>query len=329
MKKILAFLGITTILSATSTSACAHKHNHLNNKQLDLSNLAIYNLNVFKKSTNELQINVVSSFNLIVQRIISLYNHYLVTSKITANDFIYGNKTNKNHSWAIEIININQQAFSYDLKNPLQTLNFLKNYSILTNNALKVNIRTTNTHVKQRLTTINAFLNKFLYTKKNLNRNHVVDETKASGPNSMNTKGNFIDISQNSPLKIHWTLQYQQTKKHLAEDVLVIPSEAVARISRPILAALNKQLSLETKTLNNLGILKTSQESQIMFKQAYLTVFNILNHKITKITDDNQQIATSVGAKIYVKVFNLSFLNYQPIANAAVYLYLGTTTNSA
>lgn len=325
MKKILSFLafsGITTSISFNVVS--------LLKKRLDLKKLNVFNVNVFAEDniSRNLQINVVNTFNLIVYKIMHFYNHthYKNAFKLKVTDFSYGNKVDGNHPWAIEIMNIDgKTAFTYDLKKQNQALIFPSDYTVLPNNALKVKIRTNNNNIKEKLTIINAFLNKYICTKQNLNNNHDLNIFETNGINALSTPGNVIDISQTSSIQHPWKLDANSDSFQIALQFFELSKAKRRKIWTKILTNLNKQLSKETRTLNHLGILPITSKLEKNFFQSTIDVISVTNNTIRKL-DLYENLPIQQGVKIYVGIFNLRIPNYIFTPNSCLYLYLGTTT---
>lgn len=85
----------------------------------------------------------------------------------------------KQHPWVIQIMNTDGNLPPDDRIWPLDFS--WPGYTYLEDNALKITINTLNLNVKTKKATINAYLNKFVYSNKNANKgNNITTNLKLS-----------------------------------------------------------------------------------------------------------------------------------------------------
>jgi len=335
MKKLLSILSIGTILASTlPTLVACNSSNPPNPKTklaLALNNLQIFNINV-TKNNNNLLIDGQSAYKEVEFEIIDEYKTIFPKTKLSINDFESNStKLQNNKSWAVQIYNIDGTSPIADAKN--QALVFPKNYTCLQDNALKVKITTNDKNVFDNSkndssnlfeATIKAYLNKFIYTNKNANKNHAItsDDHKSAAENNL-TKENAIDMSapgKASAISLHngqiitITLNANQ-QKALYEEII---------------SNFNTQLKNETKTLNDLGFLtQASSKGSITLNQtntAFILAPPYGGITVIRSFKGILPPGTPNGFPVFARVtLPISQYNYIPLQDKCVFLYLGTT----
>ena len=315
-----------------------------NSQKYDIKNVTTFNLNFANlnyNSQNKIVINGFNSYQYIMDEIINQYNSMFYSQKqLNKNDFILNSTIpSKNKPWAIQIYNLNGITPIKNNKN--QVLIFPNNYNTLINNALKIRIKTLNSNVINNSVTIKGFLDKFIYTNKNLNKNHDVgvEKSKSIQENQLQID-NVIDLTSKQlflkPItKINLGKQKKanQVKNQIYKNWSALDK---INVSSLIVSNLNKELNQETQYLNNHDLLRIANNK---VTNAHKNHFNIKNLQLYRVDDldntlnklnKNNYLALQ-GSKIYLQlnVSNWRYLNnYIGALNSYVYLYLGSVTKN-
>jgi len=310
------------------------------NTKLTLNNLAFYRINVkLSGDKNNFVINGQGAYSKIEQTIITKYKALFPDSQISFSDFVANSLTlSPNKSWAIQLYNINTTTLIGNSSNV--NLNFPSNYNVLPDNALKVVITTNDVNVvlnsvsktnNLKQIALKAYLNKFIYTNKNLNKGNEVgvDTSKSSILNNLLTQ-NVIDLSSKKfNLGFNKYLIYKSKPSYLSLHLYEQQIQKKALISKAIVSNLNSQLINETSKLATLGLLpiaqnNVSENNSFFFNMECLNLYAVnSNNNIINLKNVNH-----LGAKwkifIQIDISNWSYLkNYLTTNNSYVYAYLG------
>jgi len=326
MKKLLSILAIGGgILGSTLPTITACNQTG----KFYLNNIQLYNLDIYY----DMRVNRNSLLHNISLKIMAQYNSQSFSNKLKVSDFMYGTKPTKEHPWAIEVMNIDGKTPLKFLKGTANLI-FPPNYTVLTDNALKVKITTTNQYANTTTATVNGYLGNFIYTNANLNQGHDLKITNGSGFVITGNKKTVFDISQ-------YIIKFAHDDKRgvsaVIDAIQHINDDVNLLISKKVFTALNNQLKTETKTLNDLKILKTvdPKTKKLNFgdQSLYRNIYwqrgsgNLLEPVRGGITP-------SIGDKLFARFsFNNSYgpdnnhiSGYVATPNTYLYLYLGETT---
>jgi len=354
MKKILsifsigAILGSGTILSGggiacgskpTPPPGPTPKPTPTPPKQLKLKNLQIFDIPVSKNS-NSLTINGQSAYTKVEEEIIQEYKAIFPSSSLNIDNFNPGSlNLTKTKTWGVEIMNIDTSTPIANLNN--QALNFSSGYTTLRNNALNIQITTSDKNVTDGSNTSNGnasgivkgYLNKFIYTNKNANSSHDVNATIGQSATDDNLiKGNVIDFSSGTyNLDLGSHLNYNSAWSGLETGFFASTNKVL--ISKAIVTNLNKELTNETKKLNQLDRL-TIANNDVQAADA-LTI-NATNTKLFAVEADSKVYALESGNlgskwKIFaqIDISSWNYLNnYIGVPNTYVYGYLGSVSEN-
>jgi len=279
-----------------------------------------------------------------MNEIIKQYNAiFWSQTKLTANDFDLNSLTpTGNKTWAIQIYNLDGTTPIANAQN--QALTFpSSNYNVLANNALIVKINTTNSNVANQDVTIKGYLDKFIYTTKNLNKGHdiSIDTSKTAQANHLEIH-NVINLKNPQPpfepavdvIDLGKTKTVEDVKNEINNIQWNDPDKV--EISRRIVTNLNNQLNQETQYLNNHHILRVASDN---ITGTTKNNFNIGDLQLYKVDNDGGVhhlirdaigIDSQVGWKIYLQlnISHWTYLNhYIAGQNPYVYFYLGPIAN--
>ena len=302
------------------------------NSTFNLKNIKLYNLDLYwSRNSSEIKLFQKDLLSSISFQIMLEYNSEISSNKLKKSDFVYGTTPTKEHPWAIEVLNIDgitplifNPVVINKIKFQAANLLFPGNYTILTDNALKVKITTINNNVSTKSATVNGYLNQFLYTNANLNQGHDLNTNDPSG--FVTTLGSQTVFDIHSYIS---QTRHDATGLSLAHEIETISKANDATMSKQIFTAFNNQLKKETKTLNDLGVLKVIDADNTVLNLAGITfeIYSKTNNQMTLIRH-NDPLSAAAGAQLFAKVFlpSGSFYGYVAKPGACLYLYLGTTT---
>ena len=331
MKKLLSILPIGSALASTTptAAACKSKPKPPTVTQLDLSKLIITGIQVTKSTTTakagRLQINVTQAYNKIRLAIMNTYNVCgFQGGLLKTSDFKYGKATDKTHSWAIEIMDGNNKAFA-TLENNADIFTTQPTTQVLLpNNALEVKIVTTNTNVKAKTITTHAYLNKFVYSGKNINNGTEIFKTSPTTLPEAEPLENAIDISKDFDL----TITDQTTAEDIIARVKTITGTSRTNASKKIINLLNEQLKKETKILADLGVLLptgtvdfNASSNFAIYRLTPGTSNPLIPAEVAKIEGTH---TAAEGNLIFVRLQNLGLNHYIGNLHSYLYLQLGT-----
>jgi len=342
MKKPLSKVAGSILVTSTSTTAACKpkdtekqspttesksKETSVISTKFDLNNIHVTNIKVTNNATSrKLQINVENAFKKIVTKIIERYQGFGFkdennnNSMISVQDFRYGSTTDDTHPWAIQIIDGNGVAMTkpddvIEMNNIFSTAAPTK--VLLPDNALEVKIVTTNTNVKTASATAHAYLDKFVYSKTNINQGLVINYNVVT---SIDNLKKVIDVSD-----VLNRFRYRYTTISPADEIIrgfqQLTKTIRTEISKKVLTALNTQLQTETKTLNNLGFLQPTTTETIVFNNSKLRLYKMHEDSILPMRDKN---TAENGDQLYIRILNLGLNSYIHAANAYLYLKIAT-----
>ena len=329
MKKLLSILAIGGgILAFTlpTVTACKSKSKPKppaapTIAKLNLNEINVFNIKVTKNTTTrKLQINVNNAFNKIKTVIIDQYNDqkYKDVQTLSPSDFTYGSTTDDTHSWAIKIMDGNNVVMPLPANTTELTNIFTTQPTtaiLLPDNALKVKIITTNKNVEQTTepAIAHAYLNKFLYAGKNINKREIFKNNPTMLPDPEPLQQS-LDIS-----KYFGVINDQTPASQIINGVKGITNDARTGASKKIIDFLNTQIATETKTLKDLGVLKTT--GKIDFgATTNPVIYELILGRPNEVRQITGQQTAAVSNIIYVRLQNLGLDNY--IGNLNSYLYL-------
>ena len=244
--------------STPTVTACNHHHSVIPTPtppvkptKFNLNNIQLYNLN-YNLDNDFLKINQDALVNNISLQIMNEYNSESFANKLKVSDFMYGTTPTQNHSWAIEVMNIDGKTPLVFNEQGVANLRFPTNYTVLTDNALKVKITTTNSYANTKTAVVNGYLSKFIYTNANLNQGHDLMVKDASDFITIPGYQTVFDIST----IIEQKFGYNELGMDVPRAFIRFSKTTNDIISKLVFTALNKQLEKKTKTLNDLKILK-------------------------------------------------------------------------
>ena len=287
---------------------------------------------------NKIVINAKSIYKYTMDEIINQYNTMFWSQpQLSENDFVLNSTVpSKNKPWAIQIYNLDGKSKISNQNK--QVLIFPQNYSVLRNNAIRIKINTINTNVAyQRVTNI-CYLNKFIYTNKNANKNHDVgvDSNKLAQENNLEIN-NVIDLTSLQPFDIPISridLSSQKTGSEVKNEINTNWNDTdKVNVSKRIVINLNNQLNQETQYLNQKHLLSIASENVTSATKNNFEINNLklykvdANDEVTKL--NNNQALGSLGSKIYLQlnVSNWTYLNnYISAPNSYVYFYVGVVS---
>ena len=179
-----------------------------------------------------------------------------------------------------------------------QNLIIPQNYHQLTDNALKIKIKTNDKNVlttssakkksSLKIATVNGYLNKFIYTNKNANNGkNVTSFLGETATHNHLLKANVIDFSLGK-YNLHLVSDLLYNKKVNALEAKLfqqLDSAQKVLISKAIVTSLNNQLTKETKKLNALKRLQTANND---VKAADALVINKANTKLFYVDQNNE-----------------------------------------
>jgi len=341
MKKPLStVVGSVLVSTASTTAACKTKEPPVTTNesqpqkktdviktQLDLTKVRVTGINVTSNSKHQLQIDIKNAYQKIIQTIIGGYNVYDFEDKqvLSSKDFKYGLEPDNNHPWAVAIMQTDKKTM---IAQPTTTNNkrnivadktiVATNQVLLPDNALEVRIKTTNNNVKKNLAIAHAYLDKFVYTKANINKGlEINDDVKLS----INNFKNVLDISELLEAEGH-RYTTKSTAYDIFSDIWRLPESLRTKISFKVLEALNSQLTAETKTLNNWGILQPTTAETIVFDNLDLVLYRIHEGNVQWMI---YQDTAHRNDELYIGILNLKLKSYLHAAeNAYLYLKIGT-----
>ena len=326
MKKLLSMLAISGVslgLITNFTVSCKQQG------KFSLNNTQLYNIS----DPNSLSFYRDSLLYNIALQIITQYNSKSVVNKLKISDFMYGDKPTTEHPWAIEVMNIDGKTpLTFDKETKMADLKFPIYYKVLADNALKVRITTTNQDVKTKTAIVNGYLSKFIYTNANLNQGHDLSTTNGSHFITEGNKKTVFDISKYIRLFAHTENPFAVT---LAFRKLSSTNKSA--IFKLVFTAFNKQLEKETKTLNDLQVIKTiDAKTQILdFQQMQPAVYYQTNSKTGILPVPLKGLSPAPGAKLFARFVFPPTTPAEPFSilpgyiardNTFLFLYLGTTT---
>jgi len=332
MKKLLSILTIGGgILGSTLPMVTACKSKPKPPKppiaKWDLNNIKLFNLNlIWTYHHLHLQARRSALLYVISLQILAEYNSESFPNKLKETDFMYGSTPTTEHPWAIEVMDINGTTPLHFNNKGVADLNFPDDYTVLTDNALKVKITTTNQYVKEKTATVNGYLSQFLYTNANLNQGHDLVITDASGFITTPGSATVFDISSHIKRFAH-----DSRSGEVIGAIENIHGDDDIAISKQVFTAFNKQLKTETKTLNDLNILRAldANSQRISFNHTHPQIYRKVTnqaalHEVTGL----EQLSTAPGTKLFAKLsfYTGSIPGYMPAPNTYLYLYLGETT---
>ena len=329
MKKLLSILAISGVGLGSTTNflvSCKQKG------KFNLKNTQLYNINLldglgfyFDDLLYNISLQIITQYN----SKSSANNAH----KLKLSDFMYGAKPTKKHPWAIEVMDVDGKTpLAFDKETKTAYLNFSRYYTVLADNALKVKITTTNQNAKTTTVTVNGYLNKFIYTNANLNQGHDLNITYGSHFITTGKKQTVFDISKYIRLFAHTENPFAVT---LAFRKLSSTNKSA--IFKLVFTAFNKQLEKETKTLNDLQVIKTiDAKTQILdFQQMQPAVYYQTNSKTGILPVPLKGLSPAPGAKLFARFVFPPTTPAEPFSilpgyiardNTFLFLYLGTTT---
>jgi len=349
MKKLLSIftIGIGALAFTPSTvTACKLKSKITPHKpfkpliqaKLNLNNIKLFDLKIiWAYKYNPIKINRRDLLATISTQISNYYQKWL-HKKLKKTDFMYGTKPTQNHPWAIEVMNIDGKTPLAFNEQGVADLIFKPGYKVLTDNALKVKITTTNQHVNTKTVIVKGYLDHFVYTNANLNQGHDLLTSDPSGFVTEGKNATVFDISNEVQKFPHTVILH--VVDNAIRNLNNFPKK-VAKISKLVFTALNKQLETETKTLNKLNKLKIIDVNKEKINFRYHANINYYNYQpeynaMTRLYFDRTPIAPKQGVKLFAQFrFVLDTIpnnNYIPTPKypgslgAYLYLYLGETT---
>ena len=329
MKKLLSILAISGVSLGSTTNFLVSCNRQ---GKFDLNNIQLYNID--SSYFWEFKIKRHDLLYTISLQIMLRYNSQSFANKLKVSDFMYGSKPTKEHPWAIEVMNVDGKTPLVFNKQKVANLIFPPNYTVLANNALKVKITTTNQNANMKTATVNGYLTKFIYTNANLNQGHDLKITNGSGFVITGNKKTVFDISS----KYIGPFAHNQKANAIIKAFKKLTTKKEAAISTLVFTALNKQLAAETKTLNDLGVLKTidANKEKLPFNddeyfRNQSTIYQQTGSNALQEVPLNNSLSTKKGTKIFIRFsFNNQSLEYMyqylPRPKTYLYFYLGTTT---
>jgi len=313
--------------------------------KLILNNLKFYNINVTKNSAgNTFIINGINAYKKIENDIIQEYDKIIPNPTLSLNNF-NSNSTSIDNSktWAVQILNVNNSKTIANALNQQLIFPDKNEYNVLNNNALKVIITTNDPNTKTensliastKQVQVNGYLNKFIYTNKNLNKGKYISNNvwKTASENNL-TINNVIDLSQGTYHINFTTLNFNSSIVDLREELFSLNQNQRALISKAIVSNLNKQLKPETKDLNSSGELSIAQNNvpianAININNTNTKLYTVYaNDEFNQIQDyDNGNLGSGWKIFIKIKIGDWNYLqNYLTTKWTSVYLYLGSVS---
>ena len=344
MKKPLStVVGSVLVTSASTTAACKTKEPPVTtNKsqpqkktddlrtQLDLTKIRVTGINVTSNPDQfnqyHLQIDIKNAYQKIIQTIIGGYNAGDFEDKpvLSAKDFKYGLEPNNKHPWAVAIMQSDKKTMIPEPTTANNYRNIITDKTIVTanqvlleDNALEVRIKTTNNNVKENSVIAHVYLDKFVYTRANINKGlEITDNVQLS----INDFKNVIDISELLEKK---GLKYSTifTSYEILRGVRRFVDSLRTEISTKVLEALNEQLIAETKTLDNWGVLQPTTAETIDFNNSDLILYKIHKGTISSMWHDD---TAQLNDELYIGILNLKLNSYIHAPNAYLYLKIAT-----
>jgi len=313
--------------------------------KLVLNNLKFYNINVItNNATNGFVINGQNAYRNIEEEIIENY-HLIFPKKTLTLDNFNSNSTSINDSktWAIQILNVNNSKTIENALNQQLIFPDWNEYNVLKDNALKVIITTNDPNTKilnskntsKKQVQVNGYLNKFIYTNKNLNKGKYINDipSKTAIKNNL-TQNNVIDLSQGT-YHIHFTtLNFNSTLANLRTQLFDLSKTQRTTISKAIVSNLNNQLKPETNKLNSLGFLKiasknVNENNAIDINSNNTDIIAVYANDEINILNSSKEGNLGSGWKIFIKikVANWNYLsNYLTTPLTSVFAYLGSVS---
>jgi len=348
MKKLLSIFAISGILASTTPTITACKSKPKSKSmplipcvpstskpkpepkpvitKFDLTKVNVTGIEVTKATRSfNLQINTNRAYNKIVNTIVAAYNSAFTFKgkHLKTTDFRYAPTTDDTHSWAIQIINGNNNAFA-TLKNNANIFTTQPTTEVLLpNNALKVKIVTTNNNVKEKKATAHIYLNKFIYSEKNINQGTVITKQGGGLPTAAKL-ATAMDVTHEAGIAV----DTNTTGRNIKTNIKEITDQAKARVSRKVLRALNQQLITETETLKKWGILNPQElanTEEINFRAVRIVniyTLNLRTNEVNRLNDAATPLL--IGNKVYVQLLNLGLNSYLGALNSYLYLKIGT-----
>jgi len=317
---------------------------------VDLNKFVLDKIAITSQSTpNSFSIVGSDAYKSVEDEIIKKYNAIVPDKKLNENNFELNSTTLKDKSWAIQILGLDGTTPINDSKTASKLV-VPSNFTNLTNNALKVKILTNNKFVvatmkkkTSKATTINAtvngYLDKFIYTNKNLNQgNEVSANTSLSVSENNLIPSNVINF-QTGPFSLGFNINSFNTTQALKTAILGISNAKKALISKAIVSNLNSQLKNEITKPDGLGILKSASNNIgaskpadiIPFTSGNVSFFKTVNNSsvVSFATLSNLNTLEKVFVRIQIPSTYKYLQNYLGTSNSYVYGYLGTINQNA
>ena len=325
MKKILSILSIGVILGSSSPTLISCNNSTpgfspltpTTKLKFDLSKLKVYGFNVSTDGPNlvVLSAQIYKKTEIEILQQFNVFESLLQKPEILKlNNFVAGDssKLKGDKTWAIQILNGNGNIIPKDSSEPTP-ITRAQDAKVLKDNALSINIFTNDINVNTKKATIKGYLNRFIYTSTNANKNNELPIT----PNSKLDIKKFNNVASVAgvPLSVGSTLDKTNVATHIS-------TQAVSTI---IINNLNNALKNETSALSNQGILSIADPATTLlsFQASSITLYT-QDKTGSNFSELSGQLAAN--QQIFAKVTLPTIRNYIALNTEYSYLYLGETS---
>jgi len=320
-------------------------YGYLGEAKFNLSDISTLNtVRVSENSQGKIIFDGIATYNSIRAEIIKEYNkmYSSPSQQLSPSDFKLASATTTTEKpWAIQILNGDGTQVANTAN---QILSFSSTHT-LANDALKINIKTTNTNVLNKEVTLNGYLNKFAFSNADANKGHnfVISTEEAQpeiNPNNVidfTAAGNYHMDFTDPAAPPYSSTNHMVTYLNKAANILKVSNAIIDNINLSYTRnVVNEQLQSEIPKIQHLN-LGNIQTNKITIDLSTVTFYARANQGTGQISDFFSHVRYgdlfnhNKETYIQIKVSDWSYLttnNYITPATTYVYAYLGITPAS-